>query len=499
MSTTFTPSVNIAIAAAPVVLSGQSYNVIGGVGIASDGPANNPTLCTGSSASSIFGPVANRKYDLMTLIQESAVAGQNSVNFWAVRVTDGTDTPATAAIANSNCVVTSLYTGVNNNTATMNFGSGGISNSITVTVTKNGVATEVYPNLPSSNASVFGGALANAVNSGQGVSRGPSGVVKVSGTLSALPALPSALSLTGATDGANTINASVLVGSQSTPPKGMYGLHNLGALYLVLADADDSTQWTTIDSFAQAENMLAIQTCPAGSTPASAVALKQTSGLNSNRSVLLHGDWPSYTDATFGLRKISPQSFYAGLKASLDPSQSALNKPIEGIATTERISAGSPYSVAETELLFGAGLELITNPIPDGPSWGAAGGYNTSTTTLQNSDAWSSTINYIAQGLKSGCGGFVGQKNSTATQRAVKSTLGAFLGSMTPSWLPLNSDGSSPYQVVCDGTNNNALQQPYTLNATVNVTIAAVVRFFNITINGSAVVVTMSTTAPTGN
>ena len=81
-----------------LVLNGVPTNVVGVVGTASWGPVGQPVIvATMSDYAQTFGPIVARKYDMGT--QVATAVQQGAQNFRCVRVTDGTDTAAQAAVA----------------------------------------------------------------------------------------------------------------------------------------------------------------------------------------------------------------------------------------------------------------------------------------------------------------------------------------------------------------------------------------------------------------
>ena len=89
-----------------LLINGVPTNVIGCVGTASWGPVNTPVDVGGGNMAqfaSFFGPLVNRKYDLGTFVALAVLQGAQA--FVCVRVTDGTDTPATNSVvtATSSC------------------------------------------------------------------------------------------------------------------------------------------------------------------------------------------------------------------------------------------------------------------------------------------------------------------------------------------------------------------------------------------------------------
>ena len=155
----------------------------------------------------------------------------------------------------------------------------------------------------------------------------------------------STASFAGGTDGTTTITGSVLVGVDAVPRKGLYALRGTGASVAVLADADDSTQWTSQVAYGLSEGTYMVMTGPAGDTITNAVSAKATAGIDSYAAKLLFGDWVYFSDAANGqTRLISPQGYAAGKLAALSPEQSGLNKPLQGVVGTQKSFASQQYS-----------------------------------------------------------------------------------------------------------------------------------------------------------
>jgi hypothetical protein len=487
----FTPGASVTIGNPAVVINGVDPQLSAVVGTASRGPVNVATPVTGSSFQTTFGAPVARKYDAGTIIAEAADNGVNTV--FVTRVTDGTDTAASNTVANA-FTLSSVSTGSGYNGVVVNYGAGAKSNTITVTVSLAGETTEVYSNLPASNAAVFKVAHDAAINAGAGVLRGPSAlIVANSAIMTTLPTLPSSVVLTGGTDGANVSSAN-LIGSDGTTKTGMYTLRGLGIQFAVLADLDTSSTFTTQAAFGEAEFILMVAVLPSGTSVANAVTTKASVGLDSDRTVLLHGDWLTLDDGLNGLRKVSPQGFYLGKRASLLPHQSVLNKPMDGIVASERSLSAGPYTVADTDSLFKAGIEVIKNPIPRGSAWGAAGGYTTTSNPATNSDAWATMTNYLAQTLQAAGGQYVGEDNNSDTRDAVVGSISHFLSGLVTKGILALVGGKAPYSVTCDDTNNT--QDDITLgylNVLVEVSYQGIIRFFNVSlIGGAGVTITVS-------
>jgi hypothetical protein len=446
-----------------LVLNGVPTNVAGVVGTASWGPVGKPTICSSmADYARQFGPVMNRKYDAGTTV---AVARQQGASdFRVVRVTDGTDIAAGALFGfsggNFAFGLNAIYTGTLGNSMTTTLSAGSAANSWRLTISMPGMVSEVFDNIGGTAAQVYAGCVA-AVNNGQSAMRGPSQLaVAYIGTLTPTVAAATRPFANG-TDGTTTISASTLIGVDTVPRTGMYALREQGCSLAALADADDSTQWTTQAAFGLSEGIYMILTGPAGDTIANAVSTKATAGLDTYSCKLMFGDWIYWNDQTNGvLRLISPQGFALGRLANLSPEQSSLNKQLYSVVGSQK--SGTPgtgqalsYSAAELGALLQVGIDVIANPQPGGAYWGVRGGHNSSSNAATNGDNYTRMTNYIAATLASGMGSFLGQVVNPVLFRRIRSTqLSFFQNMLSQGLLGLNSDGSLPFSVICDASNN---------------------------------------------
>jgi phage tail sheath protein FI len=444
-----------------LILNGVPTDVIGVVGTASWGPVGHPVIvATMSDYAYNFGPVVARKYDMGT--QLATAVQQGAANFRCVRVTDGTDTAAAFQVPNTTFVFTALYTGSLGNTINVAMSTGSKAGTWRLTVTMPGYAPEVYDNIGGAGAA-FWQALAGAVNSGQSPQRGPSQIVVANAGGTAIAPVtfnwPFSSGATGS-DGAGGANAATLVGVDITPRKGMYALRGQGCSIGVLADADDATQWTTEAQFGLQEGIYMILTTPAGDTIGSAVFAKQSWGLDTYAAKLMFGDWIWWNDQVNGmLRLVSPQGFVAGRLANLSPEQSSLNKPLYSVVGTQKSGApgtgqSTTYSSAELSVLLQAGIDVIANPQPAGSFWGVRGGHNASSNAAVNGDNYTRMTNYIAATLAAGMGQYVGEVVNASLFRRIRATQLSFLQNMLSQGMLGSLDGSLPFSVVCDTSNN---------------------------------------------
>ena len=466
------------------LLNGLPTNILGVVGTATWGPVNAPTIIGSMSAyASQFGAIQARKFDMGTAVAAAVLQGAN--NFRCVRVTDGTDAAATVVVQSTCITFTSKYTGTLGNSGQVIIAAGSAASTFKATITMPNQVPEVYDNV-GGTGNAFWVNLAAAVNSGQSGQRGPSQFMVASAGVGTTAPTLATYTLTGGTDGAATITASVLVGVDTVPRKGMYALRNTGTSIAMLADADDSTQWTLQVAYGLSEGTYMIMTGPSGDTIANAVTAKSTAAIDSYAAKLLFGDWVYFNDTVNNVtRLISPQGFSAGRLANLSPEQSSLNKPMYGIVGTQKSYQNLTYSSAELQLLGQAGIDVITNPIPAGNSFGARFGHNSSSNAVTNGDNYTRMTNYIAYTLSGGMGLFIGKLQSATVRRQAAATISAFLEALAGQGMIGSADGTQPYSVQIDNSNNpqNRVALGY-MQADVKVRYLSVIEKFLVNLEG---------------
>ncbi len=443
---------------AALALPGAPSNTLGVIGSASWGPVNQPVvLGTPVDCTRAFGPLAVRKHDLGTHVAIAAMQGANS--FLGVRVTDGTDTAASAtvpaaalsastaffaalalainagigvnrgasALVSFNAatgIFAALYTGSNGNNVVISVGPGSKTGTMRAVASLGGGTPEVYDN------------------------------IVATGTV---PSVAS-FSLAGGTDGAAGVTAQMLVGNDGAQPRtGMYALRGTSAAVAVLADADDSTTWLSQATFGLSEAIYMVMTGPSGDTIADTVSVKSAAGVDNYAAKLMFGDWLYWSDATNGVtRLVSPAAFAAGELAALAPNQSSLNKQLGGIIASQSSGSGAgAYSTAELSALIEAGIDVICNPAPGGAYWACRSGHNTSSDSTRYGDQYTRMSFFLADTIDAGTGIYVGQPISLTLLQNIRSALLGTLSNLQGQGL-LGTVGSStlPYSVVCDASNN---------------------------------------------
>ncbi len=443
-----------------LVLNGVPTDIVGVVGSASWGPVGQPVIVGSMSDYAVaFGPPVARLFDMGTHV--ATAVQQGAQNFRCVRVTDGTDTAAQFTLPGIGFVFTAAATGSLGNQIAVTLASGARAGTWRLTVALPGLVPEVFDNIAGSGAA-FWTALASAVNAGQGPQRGPSAlVVATSAGASAAPAAFAYSFASGVpgSDGAG-VTAAELVGVDVVPRTGMYALRGQGCSIALLADASDVTQYTTQAAFGLSEGVYMILTGPPGDAISNAVAAKQSAGLDSYACKLMFGDWIWWNDPVNAvLRVVSPQGFVAGRLANLSPEQSSLNKPLYAVVGSQKSGTpgsgqSSSYAAAELATLLQAGIDVIANPQPGGSFWGVRGGHNASSNAAANGDTYTRLTNYLAATLAAGMGQYVGEVINADLFRRIRATQLSFLQNMLSQGLLGSTDGSLPFSVICDTSNN---------------------------------------------
>lgn len=488
-----------------LLLNGVPTDVLGIVGSASWGPVGQPVIA-GSMAeySAAFGPVMPRMYDMGTHVATSIQQGAQ--NFRCVRATDGTDTAATLTIQNA-IKLTALYTGSYGNGISVSLSAGAQAGSTRITVAFPGTTPEIYDNIAGSGAALWQ-AMALAINTGNGPLRGPSQIVSASYAGGTAPPTVGTFSFaqgTPGTDGATGVTSATLIGQDSVPRTGMYALRGQGCSVALLADSIDPTHYTTQAAFGLSEGVYMILTGPAGDTIENAVATKASAGLDDYSAKLMFGDWIYWYDQTNAqLRLVSPQGFAAGRIVNLSPQQSSLNQQLYSISGSQKSGAvgsgqAAAYASADLQTLFQNGIDVICNPQPGGRYWGARCGHNSSSNAAVNGDNYTRMTNYIAATLNSGMGLYVGQVINSTLFQNIRATLLAYLQSMLQQGLLGSTDGSQPFSVVCDITNNPAARTSLGyVQADVQVQYQGINEFFIVNVEGGQTVQISNRTLTTG-
>ncbi len=471
-------------------INGVPTDILGMVGIGSWGPVNASILATPDT----FGPVTVRGHDLATAIAVSAQNGAQNIR--AVRVTDGTDAAASAAIldvttptAGTGLTLTAFYTGTVGNTLNAAVATGTKANTYKLTIQRPNYTAEVFDNIAGTGAALWS-AMVSAVNNGQSGIRGPSRLCAATiGTSIAAPDTTKTYTLAGGSDGAATITDTTLLGTDGTTPAtrtGMYALRGSGAQVLNLIEQDTPTDWPTIVAFAESEGMYAVVADAAGADYATTSSDLDTAGADDPALKVMVGDWVYWLDTVNGVQRLlSPATFVAAEIAATAPHLSSLNKPLAGAIGTQRTSQNQPYSLAEIGAVATDRLDVVTNPCPGGHYFGCRTGRNASSDPTRNGDNYTRLTNYIALTLAASYGWVIGQPQTPDLRRQAKSSMESFLATLEAQGMIGDPNGGAAFSVVLDSTNNPASRVALGyMQADVQVKDLAIVWFFLVNLEG---------------
>lgn len=483
------------VAASIAVGTGGTFAT--GTATFSANPAVNDTLTLNGvvytfTALNIGGTLAQTLQTLLTTIQDS---GNASLTVASYSVTGGNTfniTYNTAGTGGNAYTLAKSSTAITLSGATLTGGSGSggtgitltakytgtLGNSITFDIV-NGSAANTYmaiinfPGLPPEQFNNIGGSgntfwvnLANAINNGNSF-HGPSFfVVATAGSSTAAPTLTTISTLTGGTDGASGVTDATLMGQDVLPRKGMYVLRNAMTDSFTLVDLSTTADYAAIAAFALPETTLPVFATTSGDTIADALSIRISAGIDTPWFWLILGDWPTFYDSYNGVsRLINPTAFGLGILGNLSPQQNPLNKPLQGISSTQRSTAGIPYSDAELSLINLGGIDTIlpSTQSPGGFYYSFAAGHNASSNTAANGIEYTRMTNFLIRAAQSkAAGSFIGRLQSIqandqtrADAKALFDGFSAFLASPQVG-LGINGQGmiDIPWQVICDLSNN---------------------------------------------
>lgn len=308
--------------------------------------------------------------------------------------------------------------------------------------------------------------LANAVNNGNAF-HGPSFFVVLSaGAAIVPPILSTPITLSGGTDGAANVTDATLMGQDIVPRKGMYVLRNWNTDCFTLCDLSTVADYAAIVSFGIQETTMPIFASPSGDTIANALATRINAGVDSPWFWYILGDWPSFYDSFNSVtRLINPSAIGIGIVGNLSPQQSPLNKPLQGVSSTQRSTLGQTYSEAELSIINTGGIDTILSPpsSPGGFYFSFATGRNASSNTAAQGVEYTRMTNFLIRAAQSkAAGSFVGQLQSIQpndqTRSNAKALFDGFSAQLASSQVGLGINGQGmidrPWLVQCDLLNN---------------------------------------------
>lgn len=490
------PDVYVQIIPPQFLLNGVPSNIGGVVGTASWGPVNQAVLAgSAGQFSSIFGQFQTGQYDMGTYATIAFQQGATAI--YGVRVTDGTDAAATQVVQ-SNCITfTSKYTGTFGNGIVVTIATGSAASSYQVKVAAPGLAAEVFDNITGSGNALWV-AMAAAINNGT-AARGASNIIVATAGAGTTAPSPASFTLSGGLDGNSGVGSTQLIGTDTLPRTGMYVLRGNKVSVATLCGLTAYASWATQVTFGLNEGIYMVASGPSGESISTAASNKSSGGIDTYAMKVMLGDWVYWNDTVNGIpqRLVSPAAFALGKLCALAPQESTLNKQMNSVVGTQKSITGVPYTSADIQLLAAAGIDVICNPVPGGNYFGCRLGHNASSNAVIHGDNYTRMTNYLATTLNSGMGIYVGKLNLPNTQRQAKITLDSFLQNLTDQGQIGSSDGSTPYFVKIDATNNpqSRVALGY-LQADVQVRYASIIEFFLVNLEaGQSVQITRAGTS----
>ena len=308
--------------------------------------------------------------------------------------------------------------------------------------------------------------LANTINNGNAFAAPSKFVVATAGAATSLPTLSSPITLSGGTDGASGVTDATLMGQDVLPRKGVYVLRGWGCDCFTPIDMSTISYWAALVSLALSENMMAIVSTPSGTPYMTTINDRDNAGVDSPWLYILSGDWPTFFDSYNSVsRLINPTAFAIGIVGNLSPQQSPLNKPLQGVSSTQTSALGEVYGEADLSLINLGGIDVIlpASQSPGGFYYSFATGRNASSNTAANGVEYTRMTNYLAKTAQSkAAGSFIGQLQSIQpndqTRANAKSLFDGFSAFLASPQVGLGINGQGiidiPWFVQCDLNNN---------------------------------------------
>lgn len=481
---------------------------------------NIPTGATNASGSIVF--------TLNPTASQTVTLGGTAITF----VTSNPSGPQVVIGASLAATLQNLALFLNASTDTniskCNYASSAFTSTLTITSKTSGTSNNSFSLVTTvtgatvSGATLTGGAaasntfwvnLTNAINNGNAFSGPSNNVVATVGASTALPALSSPVTLTGGTDGSSGVTDATLMGQDVLPRKGVYVLRGVGCDCFTPIDMTTISYWAALVSLALSENMMAIVSTASGTSYANTITDRNNAGADSPWIWILSGDYPTFFDSYNSVsRLINPTAFAIGIVGNLSPQESPLNKPLQGVSSTQTSAVGEVYSEADLSLINLGGIDVIlpATQSPGGFYYSFATGRNASSNTAANGVEYTRMTNYLAKTAQSkAAGSFIGRLQSIQpndqTRQQAKALFDGFSAFLASPQVGLGINGQGiidiPWFVQCDLNNNPpATQARGYLFLYWQVRYLNVIRYFVIKFQGGGnVTVSTQDTVPSVN
>jgi len=421
----------------------------------------NPTGAAATIGGSSIGILPGQTYVATGTISTTAITIIGAVTAQSYTATEFTTSNAAAGV-----LAQAYYQGSLGNSIQVGIQQGSLSSAGAptwrVTVQCQAYPAEVFDNIvgSSSTALTTWTNIANAINNGLSSARPKSQWITLQvGTATANQPVPgNYITLSGGSDGVANITTAVLVGQDGTigSRTGIYCFEQLGLKVFWVAGLTDVNAAGLLDALAISEHSLALFSLPASLsiTPNAAISAKIAANINDAWIGVTLGQHVFYDTYLAANRAINQCAGFAGLIASLDPSESPGNKPFIGLVGTDiTVANGTMYGRADMANLENAGI-LFTSNIVSAKVLGARHGRNSSSNTAIREIAYTTKINDIALAVEAILAQYVDQRQTLKTNDPVRS---AVLTSLNGLFGPQKSNNLiSDFFFQCDLNNNSA-------------------------------------------
>lgn len=318
-------------------------------------------------------------------------------------------------------------------------------------------------------------------------STGGSGAVLIPVLGSVNPPSLQSYAFSGGSNGNTGITAASLLGNDlTTNPTGMYALKSTSAFYMALADCDAPATWAEQVRFGLSYGIEPVLVGQSGQTIDQAITAKNTAAIPENISYatkILVGDYCKITDPTTQVPAfVSPQGFYAGVKAPLLPNACSLNKAVSGIISTQTTQQNKFYSRSDIARLAQNSLDAICiNPELNPNNFIFLTGQNASSNRTIGFDNYTTMIFYLARTLRTAAIPYIGQLMTPDVVADAKNSMEFFLQSLANEEIIGDITGGKAYSVIMI-----PLPATYTLEANVSVVLFPVIVNFLVNLTASS-------------
>lgn len=479
----FTPDVNLREAAPAPSIRAAAVGIVGVVGQATRGPVGVPTRVSSLNdwVRKFGGFDAAQGGEGYMFMYNLFRAGASLVDF--VRVTDGNETIATAAVNGSTFELTQ---------------PGSFGNSVTLTITansvsgfvdllfRNGSETYEYKSVTFTDAQ-----SSRYIETVLDAASETDGFVNITSVGMANPSTGTvsfAGGSNGTVQGASLLDSAYIGANDGVLLTGLVAMEANDDVEIVVCSRANVTLAQALKdhvSLGTVSPRVAVCAPASGTTVASLTTTMQT--FNSDRCVMTYPFMQILNPFTNKKEYHAPTAFYAGLLSTLSYHVSPSRNVVNGVIGTEKaltraeVDALSRNRVSPITLLSGFGF-VVRN------------GYNTSNLPSLANITRRRAVNFFAKTFETGLQQFVSKPHTPALRNDVVSVLSGLLQNEVNLGKIGQVNGGAAYAVKCDAQNNpESVVQQGQLIVDIQISLWSPADFINVTLDASeAKVITIS-------